>query len=210
MFYATFHLFLFIIRMFSEFLKNKKLVLGSASPRRRELLKLLGVDFEIRLSNLDEHFNKKLPPEKIVIRLAEQKSEELKSTIKNNEILITADTVVFKEGRILNKPNNKREAFEMLKFLSDDVHEVITGVCISSIERSMSFSTNTKVFFKKLSSEEITFYIKNYRPFDKAGAYGIQEWIGMIGVEKIHGSYFNVVGLPIQKLYQNLIQFVTD
>ena len=210
MFYAAFHLFLFLIRMFSEFLKNKKLVLGSASPRRRELLKLLGVDFEIRLSNLDEHFNKKLPPEKIAIHLAEQKSEELKTTIKNNEILITADTVVFKEGRILNKPNNKREAFEMLKFLSDDVHEVITGVCISSIERWISFSTNTKVFFKKLSSEEITFYIKNYRPFDKAGAYGIQEWIGMIGVEKIHGSYFNVVGLPIQKLYQKLIQFVTD
>lgn len=210
MFYAAFHLFLFLIRMFLEFLKNKKLVLGSASPRRRELLKLLGVDFEIRLSNLDEHFNKKLPPEKIAIYLAEQKSEELKTTIKSNEILITADTVVFKEGRILNKPNNKREAFEMLKFLSDDVHEVITGVCISSIERSISFSTNTKVFFKKLSSEEITFYIKNYRPFDKAGAYGIQEWIGMIGVEKIHGSYFNVVGLPIQKLYQKLIQFVTD
>ena len=196
--------------MLGENLKNKKIVLGSASPRRQELLKLLAVDFEIRLSNADEQFNEKLPPEQIAKFLAIQKSEALKNTIIKNEILITADTIVAKEGRILNKPNNEKEAFEMLTFLSNDGHQVITGVCISSTEKSISFSVNTKVFFKKLSSEEISFYIKNYKPFDKAGAYGIQEWIGLIGIEEIQGSYFNVVGLPMQKLYQNLIQFVAD
>ena len=196
--------------MLAEILKNKKFVLGSASPRRQELLKLLAVDFEIRLSNVDEQFDAKSPPEKIAKFLAKQKSEALKNTIRKDEILITADTIVTKQGRVLNKPNNEKEAFEMLSFLSNDSHEVITGVCISSTEKSISFSVNTKVFFKKLSAEEINFYIKNYMPFDKAGAYGIQEWIGLIGIEEIQGSYFNVVGLPMQKLYQNLIQFVTD
>lgn len=196
--------------MLAEILKNKKIVLGSASPRRQELLKLLAVDFEIRLSNADEQFDEKSPPEKIAKFLATQKSEALKNTIRKDEILITADTIVTKEGRVLNKPNNEKEAFEMLSFLSNDSHEVITGVCISSAEKSISYSVNTKVFFKKLSAEEINFYIKNYKPFDKAGAYGIQEWIGLIGIEEIQGSYFNVVGLPMQKLYQNLIQFVTD
>ncbi len=196
--------------MLAEILKNKKIVLGSASPRRQELLKLLAVDFEIRLSNVDEQFDERLPTEEIAEILAKQKSEALKNTIRKDEILITADTIVTKEGRVLNKPNNEKEAFEMLSFLSEDMHEVITGVCISSTEKSISFSVNTKVFFKKLSAEEINFYIKNYKPFDKAGAYGIQEWIGLIGIEEIQGSYFNVVGLPMQKLYQNLIQFVTD
>ncbi len=196
--------------MLGENLKNKKIVLGSASPRRQELLKLLAVDFEIRLSNSDEQFNEKLPPEQIAKFLATQKSEALKNTIIKNEILITADTIVAKEDRILNKPKNEKEAVEMLTFLSNGRHQVITGVCISSTEKSISFSVNTKVFFKKLSSEEINFYIKNYKPFDKAGAYGIQEWIGLIGIEEIQGSYFNVVGLPMQKLYQNLIQFVAN
>jgi len=196
--------------MLAEILKNKKIVLGSASPRRQELLKLLAVDFEIRLSNVDEQFDERLPTEEIAEFLAKQKSEALKNTIRKDEILITADTIVTKEGRVLNKPNNEKEAFEMLSFLSEDMHEVITGVCISSTEKSISFSVNAKVFFKKLSAEEINFYIKNYKPFDKAGAYGIQEWIGLIGIEEIQGSYFNVVGLPMQKLYQNLIQFVTD
>ena len=196
--------------MLAEILKNKKIVLGSASPRRQELLKLLAVDFEIRLSNIDEQFDERLPTEEIAEFLAKQKSEALKNTIRKDEILITADTIVTKEGRVLNKPNNEKEAFEMLSFLSEDMHEVITGVCISSTEKSISFSVNAKVFFKKLSAEEINFYIKNYKPFDKAGAYGIQEWIGLIGIEEIQGSYFNVVGLPMQKLYQNLIQFVTD
>ena len=210
MLYATVHLFLFTIKMLTQSLKNKKIVLGSASPRRQELLKLLGLDFEIRISNSNECFNEESLPEETVIFLAKKKSAVLKNTIRKDEILITADTVVVKEGRILNKPDDERQAFEMLTLLSNDVHEVITAVCISSIERSMSFSVNTKVFFRKLSAEEINFYIKHYRPFDKAGAYGIQEWIGMIGVERIQGSYFNVVGLPMQKLYQNLIQFVAD
>ena len=196
--------------MLAEILKNKKIVLGSASPRRQELLKLLAVDFEIRLSNADEQFDEKSPPEKIAKFLATQKSEAIKNTIRKDEILITADTIVAKAGRILNKPNNEKEAFEMLTFLSNDGHQVITGVCISSTEKSISFSVNAKVFFKKLSAEEINFYIKNYKPFDKAGAYRIQEWIGLIGIEEIQGSYFTVVGLPMKKLYQNLIQFVTD
>lgn len=193
--------------MFFELLKNKKIILGSASPRRQELLKLLGVDVEIRVGNTDESYQANLFPEKIAEFLAIQKSDALKNTIKANEILITADTIVVKKGKILNKPKDEQEAFEMLSFLSDDMHEVITGVCISNNEKKEVFSVNTKVFFKKLTKQEIDFYIKEYKPFDKAGAYGIQEWIGLIGIKRITGSYFNVVGLPIAKLYQKLIQF---
>ncbi|MEE2700169.1 MAG: Maf family nucleotide pyrophosphatase [Bacteroidota bacterium] len=196
--------------MLAKKLKNNKIILGSASTRRQELLHLLGLDFEIRISNKDEQFDEELPPEKIAIFLAKQKSESLKNTIEDDEILITADTIVTKAGKILNKPNNEKEAFEMLSFLSNDVHEVITACCIANHKKTESFSVKTKVFFKKLANEEINFYIKNYKPFDKAGAYGIQEWIGLIGIKEIQGSYFNAVGLPMQKLYQTLIQFVAE
>lgn len=193
--------------MLFDLLKNKKIILGSASLRRQELLELLGVDFEIRVSNMNESYQANLSPEEIAVFLAIQKSDALKSTIKADEILITADTIVVKEGKILNKPKDEQEASGMLTFLSDDMHEVITGVCLLNNEKKEVFSVNTKVFFKKLTKQEIDFYIKEYKPFDKAGAYGIQEWIGLIGIKKITGSYFNVVGLPIAELYQKLIQF---
>jgi septum formation protein len=189
-------------------LKNKKIILGSASPRRQELLKSLGIDFEIMVSDLKEKYPKNLKEKEISEFLATQKSEHLSKTLKGEEILITADTIVVKGDRVLNKPKDKLEAKEMLEFLSGDEHLVITSVCLRDQQNQVVFSSVTKVFFKSLSAAEIDFYVKEYKPFDKAGAYGIQEWIGLVGIEKIEGSYFNVVGLPIAKLYQNLIQFV--
>jgi len=189
-------------------LKNKKIILGSASPRRQELLKSLGIDFEIMVSDLKEKYPKNLKEKEISEFLATQKSEHLSKTLKAEDILITADTIVVKGDRVLNKPKDKLEAKEMLEFLSGDEHLVITSVCLRDQQNQVVFSSVTKVFFKSLSAAEIDFYVKEYKPFDKAGAYGIQEWIGLVGIEKIEGSYFNVVGLPIAKLYQNLIQFV--
>ena len=161
-------------RMLAKKLKNNKIILGSASPRRQELLRLLGVDFEIRISKTDEVFQETFSSNKIATFLAIQKSKALTKTIKENEILITADTIVAKASKILNKPKNKEEAFEMLSFLSDDVHEVITGVCIADNDKKDVFSVTTKVYFKQLSEDEIHYYIKTYKPFDKAGAYVIQ------------------------------------
>ena len=189
-------------------LKNKKIILGSASPRRQELLKSLGIDFEIRVSDLKEKYPKNLKEKEISEFLATQKSEHLSKMLKGEELLITADTIVVKGDRVLNKPKDKLEAKEMLEYISGDAHLVITSVCLRDQQNQVVFSSVTKVFFKSLSAAEIDFYVKEYKPFDKAGAYGIQEWIGLVGIEKIEGSYFNVVGLPIAKLYQNLIQFV--
>ena len=189
-------------------LKNKKIILGSASPRRQELLKSLGIDFEIRVSDLKEKYPNNLKEKEISEFLATQKSEHLSKMLKGEELLITADTIVVKGDRVLNKPKDKLEAKEMLEYLSGDEHLVITSVCLRDQQNQVVFSSVTKVFFKSLSAAEIDFYVKEYKPFDKAGAYGIQEWIGLVGIEKIEGSYFNVVGLPIAKLYQNLIQFV--
>ena len=189
-------------------LKNKKIILGSASPRRQELLKSLGIDFEIRVSDLKEKYPNNLKEKEISEFLATQKSEHLSKMLKGEEILITADTIVVKGDRVLNKPKDKLEAKEMLEFLSGDEHLVITSVCLRDQQNQVVFSSVTKVFFKSLSAAEIDFYVKEYKPFDKAGAYGIQEWIGLVGIEKIEGSYFNVVGLPVVKLYQKLIQFV--
>ena len=189
-------------------LKNKKIILGSASPRRQELLKSLGIDFEIRVSDLKEKYPKNLKEKEISEFLATQKSEHLSKMLKGEELLITADTIVVKGDRVLNKPKDKLEAKEMLEYLSGDEHLVITSVCLRDQQNQVVFSSVTKVFFKSLSAAEIDFYVKEYKPFDKAGAYGIQEWIGLVGIEKIEGSYFNVVGLPVVKLYQKLIQFV--
>ena len=194
--------------MLVDLLKDKKIILGSVSPRRKELLKSLGIDFEIRVKDLKEKYPKNLKEKEISEFLAKQKSENLSKTLKSEEILITADTIVIKGDRVLNKPKDKLEAKEMLQFLSGDEHSVITSVCLRNKQKQAIFSSTTKVFFKSLSAAEIDFYVKEYKPFDKAGAYGIQEWIGLVGIEKIEGSYFNVVGLPVVKLYQKLIQFV--
>jgi septum formation protein len=194
--------------MLVDLLKDKKIILGSVSPRRQELLKSLGIDFEIRVKDLKEKYPKNLKEKEISEFLAIQKSENLSKTLKSEEILITADTIVVKGDRVLNKPKDRLEAQEMLQFLSGDKHKVITSVCLASKNKQEVFTSETEVHFKILSIEEIDYYIKEYQPFDKAGAYGIQEWIGLIGIEKIKGSYCNVVGLPVVKLYQNLIQFV--
>lgn len=194
--------------MLIDLLKDKKIILGSVSPRRQELLISLGIDFEIRVKDLKEKYPKNLKEKEISEFLAIQKSENLSKTLKSEEILITADTIVVKGDRVLNKPKDRLEAQEMLQFLSGDKHKVITSVCLASKNKQEVFTSETEVHFKILSIEEIDYYIKEYQPFDKAGAYGIQEWIGLIGIEKIKGSYCNVVGLPVVKLYQKLIQFV--
>ncbi len=195
--------------MLSDLLKDKIIVLGSASPRRKTLLRAIINDFEIKVSDLEEEYPKNLKEKEISEFLAIQKSDFLSIKIKKNEILITADTIVIKGGQILNKPKNKTQAKEMLVFLSGSSHKVITSVCLRDQQKKLVFSSITKVFFKPLSDAEINYYVEEYKPFDKAGSYGIQEWIGLIGITKIEGSYFNVVGLPIEKLYQKLIQFAS-
>ena len=184
---------------------SRPLLLASNSPRRKELLASLGLTFDVRVKEIHEDFPEHLKREEIAEYLASHKADAYTSDL-GNEVLITADTIVCLGDRTLNKPADAEEAFEMLRFLSGTWHEVITGVCILSKETKHVFHDATKVYFKNLTDEEITYYIQNYKPFDKAGAYGIQEWIGMIGIEKIEGSYFNVVGLPVQKLYTKLVE----
>ncbi len=191
-----------------ENLKKYKIILASNSIRRKELLNKLGIDFSVKASeNFDETYSKNLKKEEVAIFLSKKKARSLEKKISDNEIFITADTIVCFEDEILGKPKNEKEAQEMLNKLSNNKHEVITGVCVFSKKKEKNFFTKTDVFFKEISVEEINYYIKNYKPFDKAGAYGIQEWIGLAFVEKIEGSYFNVVGLPISKLYDVLKKF---
>lgn len=184
--------------------KRFSLILASGSPRRHFLLKELGLKFEVRTKETDESFPAELKAEQIAIFLAEKKAKAFLSEIKKNELVITADTIVWINGQVLNKPVDHADAFRMLRMLSGKMHEVFTGVCLLSQERTKSFYSVTKVFFRELSDEEINFYIATYKPFDKAGAYGAQEWIGYVGVEKIEGSYFNVMGLPLRELYEEL------
>lgn len=193
--------------MLQEILKNKKIVLASKSPRRQLLLKELGLDFEIRTKDTEESFDINLKREEIPLYLCEHKANAFANEINEGEILITADTIVWIKNTVLNKPENKEEAIRMLKLLSGNMHEVITGVCIRSLDKNLCFNTVTKVFFKSLSEQEIEYYLENYQPYDKAGAYGIQEWIGYIGIEKIEGSYFNVMGFPVKEVYEALLTF---
>src|SRR5690554_5569827 len=164
---------------------SKKIILGSASPRRKQLIEQLGVSCEVRKKDVDEVFSKELPHHAVPEYLSKLKAEPLKKTIKNGEVLLTSDTVVIHNNHILEKPKDRAEAVEMLEKLSDSINEVVTGVLLYSINQEKSFSVRTKVFFKSLTKEEIDYYVDTYKPFDKAGAYGIQEWIGMIGVKKI-------------------------
>jgi len=192
----------------SEKYKNKKILLASKSPRRQELLKGLDIDFDIAdIIDINEDFPTNLKAEKIASYLSELKAQAYLKNIKENEILITADTIVWHSNKVLNKPKNRTEAYKMIKALSGDNHMVFTGLSISSKEKQKTFVSCTKVYFKQLTDNEIYYYIDTYKPFDKAGAYGIQEWIGYIGIEKIEGSYFNVMGLPVQKLYDELLIF---
>lgn len=184
-----------------------ELLLASKSPRRRELIAQLGYKYQIIDNIAPEDFPHHLKAEEIPVFLAKQKASFNKLSLSHNQVAIFADTIVWCEDEVLNKPENYEEAKKMLQKLSGKSHQVISGVCLKSQQKEESFFDITTVYFKPLLENEIEFYIKNYKPYDKAGAYGIQEWIGFIGVEKIEGSYFNVVGLPIQKLYQKLLNF---
>ncbi len=184
-----------------------QLVLGSKSPRRQELLAGMGFDFEVRTKDTDEDFPATIPFKDVPVFLAEIKANALTDDLKKGEVLITSDTIVLLENEILGKPTSPENAKEMLQKLAGKSHEVITGVHLKSLEKSVSFSVSTNVFFKPLTDEMISFYIENYKPFDKAGAYGIQEWIGFVGIERIEGSYFNVVGLPVAELWDALNKF---
>ncbi|MHB8401974.1 MAG: Maf family nucleotide pyrophosphatase [Bacteroidia bacterium] len=183
------------------------IILGSASPRRKQLLKEAGFVFKKFSINADENFSPTLQAEQISLYLAEKKAKAYPEKLKDNEILITADTIVWVENIALNKPTNNFEASQMLQLLSNKMHQVFTGVCITSNKKQVTFFDETKVYFKNLSENEIAYYIKTHKPFDKAGSYGAQDWLGLIGIEKIEGSYFNVMGLPIHKLYANLSLF---
>ncbi|MEQ9230358.1 MAG: Maf family nucleotide pyrophosphatase [Cyclobacteriaceae bacterium] len=180
----------------------KKIVLGSGSPRRAQLLKEMGFQFEVRPSDIDEIVPEEIGAIASAEFLARLKNEHLMPA--EDEIILTADTVVIYKNEILGKPVDKEEAKSMLTQLSDQAHLVISGVCIRDIKQTISFSTTTEVKFKELSPEEIDFYVEEFKPLDKAGAYGIQEWIGLVAVEWIKGSYFNVVGLPCDQVYHHL------
>lgn len=184
-------------------LKDKKVILGSNSPRRKELLGGLEVDFEVRVNPVDETVPADIPAEFVAAYLSKLKAENFPA-LQDNEILITADTVVIHEGKILGKPNSDQEAFEMIKSLSGSTHLVMTAVTIMDRLKRITLEDEAKVTFRFLEEEEIWHYIKKYRPFDKAGAYGIQEWIGFIGVSAIEGSYFTVMGFPQHLVYQQL------
>lgn len=190
-------------------LNNHRLILASKSPRRQHLMREMGLEFEVRLHAVDESFPVNLRKEEVAVFLCEKKAAAFTAEeIRENEILITADTIVCLGDEILNKPANRAEAIEMLQKLSGVSHEVITGVCLRSNQKQHSFFVNTTVYFKKLTGSEIEYYVDRYKPFDKAGSYGIQEWIGFIGIERIVGSYFNVVGLPTARLYAELKRFI--
>lgn len=179
------------------------LILASNSPRRQQLMREAGFAFAVRSKNVAEDFPAEMPLSQVPEFLAEKKAEAFRDEI-TDEIVVAADTVVIVDRQILNKPQHEAEAFAMLRQLSGRMHEVVTGVCLVSASKKILFSDRTEVYFKQLSDEEIRFYIRQYKPFDKAGAYGAQEWLGMVAVEKITGSYFNVMGLPVHKVYEAL------
>ena len=186
-------------------LKKYRILLASASPRRHELLAGLGLPFTvIRPEGVDESWPEGLQGAEIPEYIARSKAEACRAGLREDELLITADTIVWLDGRVFGKPANEREAVEMLQALSGRTHQVYTGVCLTTTARQRCFSAVSHVRFASLSSDEIDYYVGHCHPLDKAGAYGVQEWIGMIGVEYIEGSYFNVMGLPVQRLYSEL------
>jgi septum formation protein len=185
-------------------LKHYKIILGSQSARRHELLAGLKISFEIINIDVDETYPKSIVGVDIPMYLAEKKADAYKSQMQDNTLLITADTIVWHEGKVFGKPVDKNEAARFLQLLSGKTHQVITGVCITTLERRKVFHVISEVRFSRLTQAEIDFYLEHFEPYDKAGAYGVQEWIGYIGVEHINGSYFNVMGLPVQRLYNEL------
>jgi len=190
-------------------LKGKKIILASASPRRKELLDSLDIDFTIDTqTNFKESYNSIKPLERIPSMMSEGKSYGFHRPLDADEILITSDTMVYVDGKTLGKPTDRADAISMLRFLSGKEHQVITAVTIRDNKRSETFSDTSSVFFKELSDEEISYYIDTYKPFDKAGAYGIQEWIGYVGITRIEGSFYTIMGLPTHLVYQELLKFI--
>ena len=189
-------------------LNQYKVVLASNSPRRKELLSGLGISYEVKtMPDIDESFPKGLAEVEIPVYIARSKADAYRPLMNDDELIITADTIVWLDGEVMGKPSDEIDARRMLHALSGQTHQVITGVCLTTVFRQKSFATVTDVTFSRLSDEEIDYYVEHYRPMDKAGSYGIQEWIGFVGVERISGSYFNVVGMPIQRLYTELKSF---
>src|SRR5690606_10326180 len=196
--------------MLSETLKNHHIILASGSPRRQQFFKELGLDFEIRLKPIKEEYPSRLKHFEISDYLAQLKALPFKNELKDNDILITSDTIVWHDNKALGKPLDALDAFSMLKSLSNTTHEVITSICFTTTTFEKTLNDITKVTFKNLTDQEIHYYIKTYAPLDKAGAYGIQEWIGQIGVTNIEGSYFNVMGMPIHLVYKLLDDIVNE
>lgn len=186
-------------------LKKYKVILASNSPRRKELLAGLGVDYEVRtLPDVDESYPETLQGADIPLYIAKEKADAYVAMMQPGELMITADTIVWLDGKVLGKPQDKEDALQMLRTMSGRTHEVFTGVCITTTDWQRSFTAQTEVRFATLSEEEIAYYVDNFQPMDKAGAYGVQEWIGFIGVENISGSYYNIMGLPVQRIYNEL------
>jgi len=194
--------------MLTDKLKSFHIILASGSPRRQQFFKELGIDFEIRLKEIEEVFPIELKAAEITNYLAELKASAFENQLQPNDILITSDTIVWHQGQCLGKPKDDADAFQMLQSLSDATHEVITSVCFKTVAKTETFFAITKVTFQTLSNQEIRYYLDHYKPFDKAGSYAIQEWIGAIGISKIEGSYTNVVGMPMHLVYEKLKTFI--
>ena len=191
--------------------KGKKIILGSGSPRRKELLAGLDIEFTVDTGNsFDEVYSPETPHELIPEVLSQGKSHGFHRKLEENEILMTSDTLVLCEGHVMGKPHSREEAFEMLRLLSGRSHKVITAVTVRDSSCMKTVSDTATVHFKELSDDQIAYYIDNYRPFDKAGAYGIQEWIGYMGIDRIEGSYFTIMGLPVHLAYELLEEFISD
>ena len=194
--------------MLKEKLNKINIILASGSPRRQQFFKEMDLHYTIRLKEIEEIYPAHLQAEEITNFLAELKASAFENELKENDVLVTSDTIVWLNGKALGKPKDYDDAFKMLQQLANQTHEVITSVCLKSIDKTDVFHSVTKVTFANLSDEAITYYLNNYQPFDKAGSYGIQDWIGLIGISKIEGSYTNVVGLPTEMLFQKLMNYV--
>ena len=193
--------------MLKEKLNKINIILASGSPRRQQFFKEMDLHYTIRLKEIEEIYPEHLQAEEITNFLAELKANAFENELKENDVLVTSDTIVWLNGKALGKPKDYEDAFEMLQQLANQTHEVITSVCLKSIDKKEVFHCVTKVAFANLSDEAIKYYLDNYQPFDKAGSYGIQDWIGLVGISKIEGSYTNVVGLPTEMLFQKLMNY---
>ena len=193
--------------MLLQNLEQYDIILASKSPRRQQLLSDLELKFRVQPMDTPEDFPEGLGMTEVPVFLAELKAEAFRPFLKDNQLVITADTIVWLDGQVMNKPTGYADGFRMLKDLSGKKHQVLTGVCLLSSQKKVSFYASTDVWFKQLSDEEIHYYLEKFQPYDKAGAYGIQEWIGYIGIHHIEGSFFNVMGLPVQSLYEHLKDF---